>query len=232
MGKNSKISWTDHTFNPWWGCTKVSPACQNCYAEALAKRTGFDCWEEKPRRFFGDAHWNEPLKWNKEKAFVFCGSMCDILENVPDVLYTPRMRLFDLIEKTPNLTWLLLTKRPGNIFLIPGFRNIWVGVTVENQTYTFRYHQEVITAQDIKFISCEPLLGEINLVYPYPKWVICGGESGANARPMNREWAIHLRDQCKKIGIPFWFKQWGKHIPEGQTEGMLDGIVYHERPEV
>src|SRR5258708_7584279 len=117
MGKNSHIEWTHHTFNPWWGCTKVSPACDNCYAEAWAKRVGNDVWGSKaPRRFFSDSHWKEPLKWQaqaaeeEERARVFCASMADVFEARPE-LDAPRARLWKLIESTPNLDWLLLTKR-------------------------------------------------------------------------------------------------------------------------
>jgi protein gp37 len=123
--KNSKIEWTDHTFNPWWGCTKVSDACTRCYAEAFAKRTGHDVWgPEKPRRFFGPDHWAQPIKWDEaaakagERQRVFCASMADVFEDYtgPDreLLAAERVRLFALIKSTPNLDWLLLTKRPEN----------------------------------------------------------------------------------------------------------------------
>src|SRR5688500_18924379 len=121
MGKNSKIEWTNHTFNPWWGCTRVSAACKHCYAEAWAKRVGKKVWGPKaPRRFFGDAHWAGPLKWNREaeeggiRARVFCASMADVFEARKD-LQEPRAQLWKLIEKTPHLDWLLLTKRPHKI---------------------------------------------------------------------------------------------------------------------
>lgn len=121
MGADSKIQWTHHTFNPWWGCARVSPGCEHCYAEAFAKRTGKAAWGVKePRRFFGDKHWAEPLKWNKaaekagERHRVFCASMADVFEDRAD-LVDQRARLFCLIDETPHLDWLLLTKRPENI---------------------------------------------------------------------------------------------------------------------
>ena len=125
MGNNSKIEWTDHTFNPWWGCTKVSPACEHCYAETFSKRTGHAVWgKNSERRFFGEKHWNEPLKWNAEAAVgglspearprVFCASMADVFEVRLD-LVAPRLRLLGLIHETRNLDWLLLTKRPGDV---------------------------------------------------------------------------------------------------------------------
>src|SRR5579859_1859246 len=122
MAANSKISWTDHTFNPWWGCVKVSPACDHCYAESFSKRVGQNIWGvDSPRRFFGDKHWTEPLKWNRDAlkdfgrpARVFCASMADVFE-VRDDLIPHRIRLFDLIKDTPNLLWNLLTKRAQEV---------------------------------------------------------------------------------------------------------------------
>lgn len=121
MGKHTEISWTDHTFNPWWGCEKISAACANCYAETWAKRTGRSVWgRQSPRRFFGDNYWNEPLRWNAaaEKAGcrrrVFCASMADVFEDRADLIQ-PRYRMLKLIRSTPHLDWLLLTKRPENI---------------------------------------------------------------------------------------------------------------------
>jgi protein gp37 len=147
--KNSKIEWTHHTFNPWWGCTKVSDACAHCYAETFAKRTGHDVWgPDKPRRFFGDKHWEAPLLWNDqakkagERQRVFCASMADVFEdyNGPKnlELLNARSQLWRLIEQTPNLDWLLLTKRPENIlrFLPQAWdqtSRLWIGTTVENQ---------------------------------------------------------------------------------------------------
>lgn len=121
MGKDTGITWTDSTFNPWWGCEKVSPGCTNCYAATFDKRVGGDHWGAKAgRRFFGDKHWREPEKWNRDAAKsgerhrVFCASMADVFEDRDD-LVQPRIRLFHLISETPNLDWLLLTKRPENI---------------------------------------------------------------------------------------------------------------------
>src|SRR5579862_1495352 len=143
MGRNSSIEWTHHTFNPWWGCAKVSPGCENCYAETWARRVGQDLWGVKnDRRFFTDKHWDEPLRWNEEaesdgeRKRVFCASMADVFEDRAD-LKPWRERLWTLIEKTASLDWLLLTKRPQNI---SGFvpwkdrwpQNIWLGTTVED----------------------------------------------------------------------------------------------------
>src|SRR5207245_7041240 len=146
MGKNSSIEWTDHTFNPWWGCTKVSPACTNCYAEVWARRVGADVWgASSERRFFSEKHWQEPLKWNADatamnrRKRVFCASMADVFESRHD-LDDERAKLWNLIDATPSLDWLLLTKRPENIQLMAPWkdiwpRNVWLGTTVENHMY-------------------------------------------------------------------------------------------------
>ena len=177
MGKDSAISWTDHTFNPWWGCVEVSPACDNCYARELAvTRWKFDVWgKDKPRRFFTDKHWNEPVKWDAAAAKlgvkhrVFCASMADVFEERDD-LDPWRARLFDLIEKTPNLNWMLLTKREKEIekrirkaWLKEPRQNVWLGVTAENQ----RRAEERIPAllevpAVVHWVSAEPLVGPIN----------------------------------------------------------------------
>lgn len=230
MAENSKISWTDHTFNPWWGCVRVSEGCVNCYAESSSKRWGHDIWGvTKDRRFFGDKHWNEPLKWNadaernKKRARVFCASMADVFEDRRD-LDDQRKRLWRLIESTPWLIWLLLTKRPGNVIpLTPtGWnsegspRNVWYGTSAETQQ---RYDERIdellsfrreLTAHCL-FLSIEPQLEEIDLhiVGRKPDWIICGGESGPKHRPFEWDWARSLRDQCHEYGISFWMKQGG-----------------------
>lgn len=182
MGEGSKIEWTDHTFNPWWGCVKVSEACAHCYAESFAKRTGHDVWgADKPRRFFGDEHWAAPLKWDQaasekgERHRVFCASMADVFEAYEgpsvDDLEVARSDLFVLIHKTPNLDWLLLTKRPENILgRVPGIwiekfpDNVWVGTTVENQEAADKRIPELLKVPAaVRFLSCEPLLGEVLL---------------------------------------------------------------------
>lgn len=229
MARDSKIEWTDHTFNPWWGCTKVSPACDHCYAETWAKRVGLDVWSRgKPRRFLSDAYWQQPRRWNKvaslanQRARVFCASMSDVFEWKKEL--TPwRSKLWELIEETPHLDWLLLTKRPHLATRLTPWndnwpRNVWLGVTVENQKWTEKRlpHLESIPA-NIRFLSCEPLLGEIDLSDWLEQnvihWVIAGGESGFNARPSNPDWFLSLRDQCIAHDTPFHFKQWGDWAP-------------------
>jgi len=239
MGKNSSIEWTDHTFNPWWGCAKVSPGCENCYAETWAKRVGETIWGAgKARRFFGDKHWAEPLKWNedaksnRQRRRVFCASMADVFELRAN-LNPWRERLWKLIDDTPWLDWLLLTKRPENIEAqVPWGRewpeNVWLGATVENQQCANKRLPILLGfPAKCRFLSCEPLLGEVDLSdwtsnrakkLHRIDWVIAGGESGPNARAMLPGWPRSLRDQCQNSGIPFHFKQWGHWAPVQATE--------------
>lgn len=228
MGENSKIEWTTHTFNPWWGCTKVSEACKNCYAEAWAKRVGQNVWGPKPqRRLLSDNHWLQPLRWNREaertgvRPRVFCASMADVFED-RDELTQHRDRLFDLICKTPNLDWLLLTKRPQNVLqMVPWDghwpENVWLGTTVELQARAEELlpFLERIPAK-VRFISAEPLLGPLKIekwLSTTIDWVITGGESGPKARPASPKWFNDLHSQCMKKEVAFHFKQWGDWAP-------------------
>lgn len=235
MAKDSAIEWTHHTFNPWWGCTKVSPGCKHCYAETWAKRVGQDLWGvNAQRRELSENYWKQPLAWDKaaaragEKQRVFCASMADVFEDRRD-LDAKRERLWKLIEATPNLYWLLLTKRPQNVRRLAPYSNawpdnVWVGATAENQRWLDRRMGQLtqIPAR-VLFLSCEPLLGPIDLSRWIAEaragnrrlvdWVIAGGESGPRARPPHPEWFRLLRDQCLGAGIRFHFKQWGNWRP-------------------
>lgn len=251
MGKDSSIEWTHHTFNPWWGCVKVSPACDHCYAESWAKRVGSDVWGPKSeRRFFSDAHWNEPLKWNRDalkegvRRRVFCASMADVFENRKDLI-EPRQRLLDLIAETPMLDWLLLTKRIHLVkkLLPKGYSlpaHVWLGTTVENEEYARKripYLLEFDTPS-VRFVSCEPLMSALDLS-PFLMaqggksridWVIAGGESGHGARPMNPAWPEELQRQCAKAKVPFHFKQWGHWAPASNFDvphGYPDKKIVH-----
>lgn len=253
MAKNSKIEWTHHTFNPWWGCAKVSPGCKNCYAESWAIRVGLQVWGTRsPRRFFGDDHWSEPIRWNQEaeadrtRRRVFCASMADVFEDRRD-LDDWRKRLWSLIKQTSWLDWLLLTKRPERVgHVVPWGQewptNVWLGTTVELQELApTRIPALLEYPAAIRFVSCEPLLGPLDLtpwLPPAPRsrvrirterqqhdgrryidWVIAGGESGSKARPMNPGWVETLRDQCIASAVPFHFKQWGHWRP---SDGARD----------
>lgn len=248
MAKNSSIEWTHHTFNPWWGCTKVSPACDHCYAETWAKRVGQGVWGAKaPRRFFTDKHWADPIRWNKEAASdgerrrVFCASMADVFERRAE-LNPWRERLWELIEQTPMLDWLLLTKRPQEIgSKVPWTNdwpeNIWLGTTVENQRFAELRLPHLLKHQaKVRFLSCEPLLGPIDLkafIKGNKKaglhgidWIIAGGESGPGARPMHPDWATSLRDQANAARVAFHFKQWGHWVPaELVTEDQKRSVI-------
>lgn len=239
MGKDSGIEWTHHTFNPHWGCVRVSPGCENCYAETFSHRLGFTAWGVKgERREFGDSHWNEPLKWNAvaekagERHRVFCASMADVFEDHP-IAARSRDRLWPLIAATPSLDWLLLTKRPENMIRFhphPWAPNEWAGCTVEDQQRANERIPRLLSVPSfVRFLSVEPMLGAVELTRLHDDemgahwnalgmgihWVICGGESGNGSRPMSAMWARSLRDQCVAAGVAFHFKQWGQHTDAG-----------------
>lgn len=172
MGENSEIAWCDHTHNPWWGCARVSPGCENCYAEAQAARFGTKWGTGAERRFFGDRHWNDPVRWNKAamatgvRARVFCASMADAFEDRRD-LDEHRTRLWKLIEATPYLDWLLLTKRPENMLgMLPESldrTNVWLGTTVEDQKRAdARIPHLLVNKAAVHFLSYEPALGPVD----------------------------------------------------------------------
>jgi protein gp37 len=219
MGQKTDIAWTDATFNPWWGCSKVSPACDHCYAESWAKRTGFDKLWSGEYRFFSKRHWDEPLKWNRKAAEagvrkkVFCASMADVFDNAPQ-LEEHRQRLWHLISSTPNLDWLLLTKRIGNAAkMMPDHvsKVVWLGATVVTQEeYNRDIWKLLNTPARIRFLSMEPLLQPIRLFPPpalQPDWIIVGGESGSKARHMDMNWALDIRRQCERAGVAYFMKQ-------------------------
>ena len=346
MGQNSGIEWTDHTFNPWMGCSKVSPACKNCYAERdFDHRYGKVKWGPHGNRVLTSiSNWNKPLKWNREAGFckhcgymvnpeiqacskcfapairprVFCASLADVFEDwtrpivggdgqqlffqvdrqwknvlpanlakggsgdYPVTMDDVRRRLFSLIDATPNLDWLLLTKRPENIRRMwptwpSGFahdgsdghgsgsrylKNVWIGTSVENQEYADTRIPELLKCRDLSpvlFLSCEPLLGPVDLNQSWRihrgdgwklnrnqyaaecptsgiDWVIAGGESGPEARPTCANWFRSLRDQCQAANVPFHFKQWGefdehqKRIGKKAAGRLLDGLTHDGFP--
>lgn len=184
-----------------------------------------------PRRFFSAAHWDEPMRWNDEaeaarrRRRVFCASMADVFERRSE-LKTERERLWQLIEGTPWLDWLLLTKRPQNIADMVPWRtvwpdNVWLGTTVENQQFAEKRLPFLLRHRArVRFLSCEPLLGPLDLSSWFNRrglnridWVIAGGESGAHSRAMHPDWALNLLHQCQNAGTPFHFKQWGHWAP-------------------
>lgn len=237
MADKTAIEWTDATFNPWIGCTKISPACDHCYAEALMDtRHGRVKWGgERSRTSAGN--WQLPRRWQKQAtAFfaehgrrqrVFCSSLADVFDNQVPTEW--RDDLWALIRDTPNLDWQLLTKRPMNIAkMLPAYWNevkghVWLGTTVEDQQRADTNIPHLLRHDcAVPFISAEPLLGSVDLWrYLDPLhlfrhrlgWVIAGGESGHRARPSHPNWFRSLRDQCAAAGVPFLFKQWGGYVP-------------------
>lgn len=242
MGKNSAIGWTHHTFNPWWGCVEVSPACDECYARIFANRLGFKVWgPDAPRRFFGDEHWRGPLNWNAaalregRRARVFCASMADVFE-VREELDASRRRLWDLIEATPALDWLLLTKRALEIrrmvpraWLERPRRNVWYGVTVETPDYLWRLEALRRTPAGLRFISYEPALLDVRWPLEGIDWLIAGGLSSPKDQPADPAIVRSARDQAIASGVAFFFKQWGGRTPTANGN-LLDGRQWLEVP--
>ncbi len=261
MGKDSKISWTTHTFNPWWGCTFVegSPACAPaegeegaiCYAKTWSERTGysetgsqFPIWgANADRRYFGDKHWAEPLKWNAdakrsgERARVFCMSMGDWAEGRPD--QKPHLlRLWELINRTPMLDWLMLTKRPQLITKLCPLRSqrVWQGTTTENQRWlNLRWEHLKRVDAEIYWLSVEPMFERLTLPSDFLRlgkraWVICGGQSGNNAVSMNPSWPRELRDQCLNTGVRFHMKQMSGRTKE-ELQAIPTDLLIRQYPE-
>lgn len=235
MAENSKIEWTDHTLNLWWGCTKVHTGCRNCYAETLSKRWGNDVWgEDKSRKGIESAFpdlkkYQRQAEAENKMVKIFCGSMMDIFEK-PKILINPtrhsegwtinrtaglRQRLFEEIStgEYNNLIFLFLTKRPDQIASGNPPKNVWFGTSISDQETADIYVDQLRSnKKDNLFLSIEPQVGPINsLNLDGIKWVICGGESGHNARPMHPDWVRSIRDQCKEANVPFFFKQWGEY---------------------
>jgi protein gp37 len=246
MGKETSISWTDHTFNPWWGCMKVSPGCTNCYAEAFAKRTGHNVWgPDAEYRRFGFKHWQEPRKWNEQAARdgvrhrVFCASMADVFDDrAPMSEFT---RMWSAIWNTPNLIWQLLTKRPENWRgMLPDRlpSTVQLGFTAENQEY---FDKRAAYMATIKpewfpgpfFVSYEPAIGPLRIQTADPrlKWLIFGGESGGKRRPMETEWAENIKADCERLGIAFFMKQMSAITPAKAAELIPAHLLVREFPQ-
>lgn len=232
MGENTKIEWADHTWNPWLGCTKVSPACDHCYAaDMMDTRYGRVRWglgEDRVRT--SESNWRLPYRWDRaakaagRRATVFCLSLGDIWDNEVEPEW--RNQALKVMQETPNLVYLLLSKRIGNaIAMCDPFRgnrmlprNAALGATMINQAEYDRdapklEHAGRALGALFTFASIEPMLGPISIRRNAPDWIICGGESGNGARPMHPDWIRALRDQSDTAGKPFLFKQWGEFGP-------------------
>lgn len=231
MGKLTSIEWCDHTFNIAWGCVKASPGCDNCYAEKLAHRYGYGWGSNAQRRLFSDKYWNEPLLWNKaaiksgRRQRVFCSSMTDVFLN-DRVIDMQRERLWSLIEATPALDWLILTKHPERFrSQLPEnfgarFPTVWLMVSVENNETKWRVRLLLETSAFIRGLSVEPLLENIReLEFSGIAWVIIGGESGPGSRPMDISWAINVAERAASAGAAVFVKQIGAVASKALGDG-------------
>ena len=243
MSKTS-IQWTQRTWNPVTGCDKVSAGCAHCYAETMAKRLQGMGQKRYANGFKLTLHpdaLHEPLKIKEPSLFFVC-SMADLFHK--DVPYDFIDKVMDVIKSTPQHTYQLLTKRPDRMreyfswycHHIPS--NVWLGTTLEHHDYSWRLVElKFIATKSVKFLSCEPLLSDLGaLDLSGIDWVIVGGESGSQARPMRKDWVLSIQYQCKEQGVPFFFRQWGTYGEDGirrnkKANGcMIDGVVYQKYP--
>lgn len=263
MGAGSRIAWCDDTFNPWIGCTKVSPGCDHCYAEAIDRRMrygGVTHWGSQVARMrTKPANWEQPLKWDKAQAAyaetmrrfgrpvtprrVFCASMADVFDNEVPAWW--RSDLFNLVASTPNLTWLILTKRASNLakmlpWVMAGrmpWSNVWLGVSVVDQHEADRDIPKLLDVPAaIRFVSYEPAMGPVDFspylvedytgnlltgpcqVWPALDWVIIGGESGGHARTFMHRWGKNVIAQCQAAGVAVFMKQMGSNARNAEGE--------------
>ena len=238
MADKSAIEWTDATWNPVTGCTKVSRGCDNCYAERIAERfrgtpghpyeKGFDL-TLRPERLY------QPLSW-KRPRMIFVNSMSDLfhkdiptqfIDSIFDTMETADWHVFQILTKRSSLMRDYLRRRYGST-LAP--RHIWCGVSVEDSRATARIQHLRDAPISIRFLSVEPLLGPLgNIDLGGISWVIVGGESGPNARPMKPEWALEVRNLCEEEEVPFFFKQWGGQTPKSGGR-LLEGVEHNATP--
>ncbi|MCX5046698.1 phage Gp37/Gp68 family protein [Aldersonia sp. NBC_00410] len=240
MGDTTAISWCSHTFNPWWGCSRTSRGCQHCYAATLSNRWGFDLWQRQgPRKLMSESYWKRPLAWNRAAeragvpATVFAASMADVFEihpreEVNGLLDGARARLWDLIDSTPFLIWMLLSKRIENAAaLVPWGRqwpsNVWLGTSVEDaERAEERLPVLASLPAAVRFASCEPLVGGLDL-RPWLSggldWVITGGESGPGAAAAHPDWFRAIRDHCVEFSVPLHHKQNGMFVADAPVYG-------------
>jgi len=234
MAQNSKIEWTESTWNPVTGCTKISIGCKNCYAERMAlrlKAAGQANYRNGFRITIHPHVLETPLRW-KQPRIIFVNSMSDLFHKGVPMDFI--LKIFNVMHRTPRHQYQILTKRSQRLLQLdselPWLENMCMGVTVENSDYTFRIDHLRQTSAAIKFVSFEPLLGPVpNINLNGIDWAIVGGESGPGARPMLREWAVDIRDQCLAAGVPFFFKQWGG-VNKKKNGRILDGKTWNQMP--
>lgn len=245
MSTRSSIEWTETTWNPVRGCSRVSPGCEHCYAESMAHRFSGPGgpYEGLTRNRGSGPRWtgkvrlmddavDEPLRWRKPRV-VFVNSMADLFHDKVPLSFVSRV--FATMHACPQHTFQVLTKRAERLEEVADqliwSPNIWMGVSVESDEYAFRVDLLRRVPARVRFLSLEPLLG------PLPKlrldgmhWVIVGGESGPGARPMQKTWVRDIRRQCTRTGVPFFFKQWGG-VRKSEAGRHLDGRIYDEMPQ-
>lgn len=236
MAQGSPIEWTQATWNPSTGCTKISPGCKHCYAERLAERLqamGQPNYRNGFELTIHERMLEAPLRWRRPQL-VFVNSMSDLFHE--DMPLDFVLRVFEIMRLAHWHVFQILTKRSERVReldpVLPWPQNAWIGVSVESEKYTSRIDDLRLTRARVRFLSLEPLLG------PLPRldlrgihWVIVGGESGPGARPMKPEWALSIRDQCLSARVPFFFKQWGG-TRKKKTGRELEGRTWDEMPMV
>lgn len=248
----SNIEWTEITWNPVTGCDKISPGCKNCYAEVMTRRLMAMGAVKYADGFKVRTHpdtLNTPFTWKKPKV-VFVNSMSDLFH--PEVPLDYIKSVFSVMNQTPQHTYQMLTKRSDRLLEIADnlhwTQNIWMGVSVENEKYTFRIDELSAVPAAIKFLSIEPLIGRVDtLNLEKIDWVIVGGESGNKARPLKKEWIDYIKLKCEAAVVPFFFKQWGKsqfnfnqndptinpkHLEHAKGGCELDGKIYRQMPSI
>lgn len=233
MAQESEIEWTDATWNPVTGCDKVSPGCKHCYAERFAER--FRGVEDHPyEQGFDLKLWpsrlEQPLSWRKPRR-VFVNSMSDLFHEEVPLSYI--QRVFEVMVEADEHIFQILTKRSQRAVELaeelPWPENVWMGVSVENQDHVHRIDDLRDVPAQLRFLSCEPLIGPLELDLEDIHWVIVGGESGPGCRPCKKEWVVSIREQCRDAGVPFFFKQWGGvHKQKGRE---LEGRTFDEFPD-
>lgn len=234
MAQNSSIEWTESTWNPITGCNKISPGCKFCYAERMAKRLKAMGSENYKKGFKLSLHEHVlelPLTWKKPQT-IFVNSMSDLFhKNVPLEFI---LKMFEVMNIASWHRFQILTKRSDRLLELNDklnwTKNIWMGVSVENQDYTFRIDYLRNTGAHTKFLSVEPLIGPISkLNLNNIDWVIVGGESGPGARTMKEEWVIEIKDKCLEFDVPFFFKQWGG-VNKKKRGRLLEGKTWNQMP--
>jgi protein gp37 len=236
LANNSHIEWTDATWNPVTGCSKISPGCKFCYAERLARRlqamgqknyrNGFNVTLQ-PHMLEHPMHWKQPRR-------IFVNSMSDLFHDEVPARYITQV--FDVMQRASWHQYQVLTKRSERLLelnaMLPWQPQTWMGVSIENEKYLYRADHLRLTGAHVKFLSIEPLLGSLRkLNLRGIDWVIVGGESGSGARPMNPDWVREIRDRCTRARVPFFFKQWGG-VFKRRTGRVLDGRTWDDMPDV